>query len=193
MRRPPLTICLLVGAAMGALSPVARRADADPLAALTQPVAGARMVRSVFFVSKSENRNEVHYGIDLDASCAPVGAAPVFAYWQMREHGPLATEPLLSREIPAYGLASQRVLERHASGGRVVLTLNALPHRAIAIDTASEGGSCTATAVATIDGAPAALTNVFVQLRWPFGVDYLLVSGRATADGHVVRERLPAR
>ena len=40
-----------------------------------------------------------------------------------------------------------------------------------------------------IDGTAASLTSVFVQLRWPFGVDYLLLSGRA-ADGRELRERL---
>jgi hypothetical protein len=28
------------------------------------------------------------------------------------------------------------------------------------------------------------------QLRWPFGVDSLTLSGRALADGHAVRERI---
>jgi hypothetical protein len=41
-----------------------------------------------------------------------------------------------------------------------------------------------------IGGTAAALTSVFVQLRWPFGVDYLELSGRAITDGRVVRERL---
>jgi hypothetical protein len=72
----------------------------------------------------------------------------------------------------------------------VVFRLNALPRRAIAIDTAPEGRGCVATARAMIGGTAAALTSVFVQLRWPFGVDYLELSGRAITDGRVVRERL---
>jgi hypothetical protein len=52
------------------------------------------------------------------------------------------------------------------------------------------GGACTATARVMIDQTPAALTDVFVQLRWPFGVDYLLLQGRASADGRPLRERL---
>ena len=34
------------------------------------------------------------------------------------------------------------------------------------------------------------LTSVFAQLRWPFGVSFLLLSGRAQTDGHALRERV---
>jgi len=147
-------------------------------------------VSSAFFVAKSENRNQVHYGVHLDATCAPSGGAPVFAYWRMLEHGPAATEPLLSREQPAYGIAEQRVGERRADGGRLVVRLRALPDRIIEIVTGPREGGCEATASTVIDGAPATLSSVFAQLRWPFGVDYLMLSGRSLADGRVLRERL---
>ena len=72
--------------------------------------------------------------------------------------------------------------------------LNALPRRAIAIlDAAPSGHGCTATASAMIGGTAAALTSVFVQLRWPGRVDYLVLSGRAGPDGRLVRERLAGR
>jgi hypothetical protein len=147
-------------------------------------------VASVFFVAKSENRNQVHYGVRLDPTCAPAGAAPVFVYWRMLEHGPAATEPLLSREMPAYGLADQHVVERRADGGRVVVRLRALPDRLIEITTVAREGQCDVSATTPIDGTPAALASVFVQLRWPFGVDHLLLSGRSLSDGHPLRERL---
>ena len=180
MRRPPLVSCLLVLVSFAVVAHIARPAGAEL----------GRSVRSVFFVAKSENRNQVHYGVALDGSCTPVGAAPVFAYWRMRERGPLATEPLLSREVPAYGVAEPQQVERGEMGGRVIFRLNALPRRAIAIDAAADGPACIATARAVIGGTAAALTSVFVQLRWPFGVDYLELSGRAIQDGRVVRERL---
>jgi hypothetical protein len=56
--------------------------------------------------------------------------------------------------------------------------------------TASRDGVCVATATTTIAGQPASLSSVFAQLKWPFGVDYLLLTGRALSDGHSVRERL---
>jgi hypothetical protein len=180
MRRPPLVTSLLVLLSFALVSPIVRPAGPEQ----------GRGVRSVFFVAKSENRNQVHYGIALDASCAPAGPAPVFAYWRMRERGPLATEPLLSLEVPAYGVAEPQRVERGEGGGRVVFRLNALPKRAIAIDAASDGAACIATARAMIGGTAAALTSVFVQLRWPFGVDYLELAGRTIPDGRIVRERL---
>ena|SRR5579859_5096822 len=180
MRRPPLVSSLLILVSFVVVAPIARPAGPEQ----------GRSVRSVFFVSKSENRNQVHYGVTLDGSCAPAGSAPVFAYWRMRERGPLATEPLLSHEVAAYGVAEPQQVERGEGGGRVVFRLNAIPRRAIAIDAAPDGQGCVATARVMIGGTAAALTSVFVQLRWPFGVDYLELSGRALPDGRVVRERL---
>lgn len=160
-----------------------------PLARGAAPGIETRTVDSVFFVAKSENKNQVHYGIRLDEACMPIGANPVFAYWRMFEHGPLATEPLLARELPAYGVGSQR-LERSGAGARVVLTLNALPKRPIVIESTVGAATCTARATIPIGGVPASLGRVFVQLRWPFGVDHLMLEGRASGDGRVVRERV---
>jgi len=147
-------------------------------------------VPSVFFVAKSENRNQVHYGVHLDASCAPVGDAPVYAYWRVFERGPAATEPLLPREIRAYGFAGERVIARDGQGGTVVVTLAALPARPIVVETRASGGACVATATMAIGGVAAVLGSVFLQLRWPFGVDSLTLTGRSQADGRVVRERV---
>jgi hypothetical protein len=159
------------------------------IAAMARGDGAGHDVASVFHVSKSENKNQVHYGIHLDGECAPVGPEPVFAYWRMVEHGPTATEPLLSREVRAYGFASQRVLERGPTGGRVVLTLHALPGRPIVVSSyPAADGSCAAVAVTTIDRAPATLSSVFVQLRWPFGVSYLRIAGHAVVDGRPLEE-----
>jgi hypothetical protein len=147
-------------------------------------------VASVFFVAKSENRNQVHYGVHLDEACAPVGRAPVFAYWRMLEHGPLATEALLPLEAPAYGVAEQRVLAHGPTGGQVAVSLRALPARTIVITTRSQGDSCVAGATTTIGGTPAALASVYAQLSWPFGVAYLTLAGRELSDGREVREQV---
>jgi hypothetical protein len=177
--RPAPLSCLVVLAGVGLGIPIAygRGVGSD-----------AHSVGSVFFVAKSENNNQVHYGIRLDETCAPSGDAPVFAYWRMLERGPLATEPLLAREIPAYGFAAQHTASRDATGGHVVVTLNALPKRPIAIDSTTNGATCTAAARAMIAGVPALLTSVFVQLRWPFGIEYIRLSG--SAGGLVVHERV---
>jgi hypothetical protein len=180
LRRPPLSSFVSAFGAALLVAPIAHGSG----------VTGAtRVVQSVFFIAKSENKNQVHYGIRLDEQCAPVGETPVFAYWRMLEHGPLATEPLLPRELRAYGLARQSA-ERGPLGGRVSVTLNAMPKRAIVIESAPGEGTCTAVAKAVINGIPATLTSVFVQLRWPFGVDHLEIAGHAITDGRFVRERV---
>jgi hypothetical protein len=180
MRGPSLSAALLVVVAAGLVALGGRVARGEP----------GHDVATVFHVAKSENRNQVHYGVHLDAACSPVGAAPVFAYWRMLERGPLATEPLLSREVGAYGVAEPQVVERGADGGRVTLRLRALPSRPITIETRARDGVCEATATMAIGGAAASLRSVYAQLRWPFGVDHLVLSGRSLANGKAVEERV---
>ena len=103
----------------------------------------ARDVASVFYVAKSENRNQVHYGVHLDASCSPVGTAPVFPYWRMLEHGPLAAEPLLQREVDAYGVAEQHVTERGHGGRRGCRSAcTPCPSDRSVLETGRKGDSC---------------------------------------------------
>ena len=179
---------MLRGSTLSVAGPVVLAAAL--LGVLAHAGPGMRDVPSVFHVAKSENRNQVHYGVHLDAACAPSGAMPAFAYWRMFEHGPLATEPLLDREVGAYGFADQRVTERGPDGGRIALRLRALPSRPIMVWTGHRDDSCEATATTWIGGAPAVLESVFVQLRWPFGVARLVLSGRRLADGRPLQETL---
>jgi len=144
----------------------------------------------VFSIAKSENRNQVQYGIRVDARCAPAGPAPVSAYWRMLEKGPAQTAPLLAREVSAYGLARQEVLASDANGGRLAAVLRALPHRPLDIVTSrGPDGTCRALATTSIAGAPAHLFNVYVRLKWD-GVDYLLLQGWSIDGTRVVREKI---
>lgn len=139
---------------------------------------------SVLFVSKSENKNQVHYGVHLDDHCAFSSGTPVFAYWRMLERGPNATEPLLPREQRGYGIAKQEV-----AGDTVRVTLRALPTRPITIHVSrAPDGTCTASAQTVIAGVLAKLFNVHIALGF-LRVDHLLLTGWA-ATGQVVRERL---
>jgi hypothetical protein len=147
-------------------------------------------VTTVFVIAKSENRNQVAYAILLDAQCAPRGNAPVLAYWQNHERGLPATEPLAAHEHGAYGLASQSVTARGANGGSVRVALRALPSRTITIETSKQGERCVASATLAIGGTPARLTSVYAQLKWPFGVEYLMLNGTAIAGGQAVREKI---
>ncbi len=181
VRHLPLSCVALVTAALAVGASLPRLAHGQ---------SRTRDLTSVFFVAKSENRNQVHYGVHLDEACAPAGRAPVFAYWRMLEHGPLATEPLLAHEVAAYGVAGERVLERGATGGQVSVTLHALSARPIVVASRPQGDTCWAAATTAIAGTPAELTSVYAQLGWPFGVAYLIVSGRRLTDGREVRERV---
>jgi len=147
-------------------------------------------VPSLFFVAKSENRNQVHYALRLDERCAPLGASPVQPYWRMLEQGARLVEPLLGREQPAYGIREQTVLERGDRGGVVRVVLRALPTRPVLVTSFARGAGCAATASLVIDGTPATLGSIYVQLGWLFGVDRLVVQGRALSDGRPVSETL---
>jgi hypothetical protein len=149
----------------------------------------------LFSITKSENRNYVQFAIRMDTRCAPEGDAPVHAWWRMQEHGPDAVEPVLEREEPAYGIASQAVIDRHEGGGAARITLRALPRQTIAVETYRGREGCEARARLAIDGVDARLFNVHAVLAWPFGVSRLIVTGWATGEGRrgqVVRdERRP--
>jgi hypothetical protein len=147
----------------------------------------------LFSISKSENKNRVEYALRVDEHCTPVGQTPIFAYWRMLENDPVRTEPLLAREVPAYGLMGQHVTARGAGGGQVRATLRALPSREILVDASRDTGSgqCRTWSTISIRGAPAHLYNVYVRLTWPFAtVDYLLLQGWSLDGTHVVTEKI---
>ena len=143
-------------------------------------------IASTFFISKSQNRNQVHYAVKVDEACRPVPAAPVRPYWRMLEKGPQVTEPLLDREQPAYGIAQQWV-----DGAAVRSVLRALPARPVVVHTwQGPDGACVSAAFTTIAGASARLFNIHVAYSWlGTGVDYVLLTGWRD-DGTLVRERV---
>lgn len=140
---------------------------------------------SVMVVGKSSNRNEVHYALTVDESCAPVGTSPVRPYWLMLERGPSVTEPLQPREDRVLGVERQEVW---ASG--VQFEVNGLPSRAFIVHTASEGGGrCSSWVETTIAGSRVRLGGVFVQQKLFGMVDYVKLEG-TREDGVVVSERV---
>jgi hypothetical protein len=178
VRSIPLLVAL-VSCASYALYAVAARAGS--------PVPAGSSI-AVFSIAKSENKNQVQYVIRVDDHCAPVGPAPVSAYWRMLEKGPAETAPILAREVRAYGLASQAVVAKDASGGQTRVVLTALPGRPLTIATSrASDGTCRALTTATVAGAPAHLFNVYVHLKWD-GVDYLLLQGWSMDGSRVLRE-----
>jgi hypothetical protein len=144
-------------------------------------------ISSVFFIAKSQNRNQVHYGVKLDAECNPVGAQPVFGYWLMLESRG-QTEPLLSMEGPAYGLDEVQEIQRGVDSTAIRVKLRAFPDRPLSIVVGRAAGRCHAFATTPIAGVPAKLHSIYVRLKWPFGIDSVLVRGSSSADGRRVEE-----
>lgn len=172
-----LALVVVVLARAGAASADSRSATGSAVAAFT--------------IAKSENKNQVQYAVRVDDHCVPAGGEPAFAYWLMLEQGPARTEALLPQEGEAYGIASQVVTERARDGGEVRLFLRAVPSRAIVVDTSrAPGGACRAVATTVIAGAPAHLFNVYARLKWPFGVDYLLLQGWSIDGRRLLKEKL---
>ena len=149
----------------------------------------ANDARSVMHIEKSENRNQVHYGLHLSPGCAPASDTPVYVYWRQRERGPDVVLPLLSIERPAYGISAQRVLARTAMAGRVSLRLRALPHRELTIDSwRDQSGVCRTRVTLRIANQAAILDSVFAQIGF-LRVDYVLIAGTTPAGTHV-KERI---
>jgi hypothetical protein len=147
-------------------------------------------IASAFFIAKSENRNQVHYGVRVDRDCRPIGEQPVFAYWRMLEHGG-EVEPLLDHEVPAYGVLEQRQVQPlEPLGAAIAITLRALPRRVVTVNVRRGAGRCEAEATTVIAGTAARLRFIYARLAWPFGIDYLLLRGRRLDDGRVIEETL---
>lgn len=153
----------------------------------TTPSAAASGRRDPVFlvVSKSENKNQVHYGIRVDAECRPSGTLPAFAFWRMFERGGEVVEGLLAREQGVYGISTQS----KRTDTEVALRVSALPKRPLVVrPEKTAGGECRAGAFTTIAGVEGArLDRVHVELAWPFGVRHLVLLGRAP-DGRALRE-----
>ena len=147
-------------------------------------------VSSVFHIEKSENKNQVHYAVQVDAQCHPVGKKPVYGYWRDIEVGPRAVSQLLKHEQPAYGLTDPRSVRRDQNGGEIRIGLRGFPDRALTITTFLEGGKCRARALTKIRKQPAVLTSIYVDLGFLFSVNYVIVRGVRVADGVAVEEKV---
>ena len=151
---------------------------------------GPHDVRSVFHVAKSENQNQVHYAIRLDASCRPVGKQPVFGYWRRLKRGARVDEPLVSPGTRVYGASDQQQVETFASGGRVRMFVKALQRVRIDIRVEKTPSGCKATPTTTLKGEVARLSHAYLQLgTFALRVKYVDVFGQRVSDGRKVTER----
>ena len=157
----------------------------------SEPRFGANDVETLFFISKSDDRNRVDYGMRLDSQCAPYGDEPVFPYW--RDFEP----PLPGRKRSlgffaklGYGISTQQV-RRTAAGGETTIKLRQV-ERVISITTSrAANGRCSALVRTTIASARSAeLVSIFVKLAGPLSVTYIDIKGNDLATGKPIEERL---
>jgi hypothetical protein len=162
-----------------------------PAAAHAEGRFGPYDVRTIFVIGKNTDRNEVQFGIRLDADCVPVGDEPVYPYWRQFEKGPDVTEDLNFLDKTGYGIKSQKVERPAPAGttGRVVLRLRAASDRTIAIDVRKEGKACVADALTFLSGTAARLQRIHVQLSGPLSVDYLELRGVRVDNKQPIVER----
>jgi Domain of unknown function (DUF4833) len=138
----------------------------------------------LFFINKSENKNQVHYAIILNDKCFPEGVAPIYPYWLMLERGPNITEGLLGREQGAYGIHSQKVISNS-----VELILNALPNKKIKVSSSLENGKCSLETITFINNKEAILKSVHVELGF-LRVKSITIHGLRLDNGSNIEEKI---
>ncbi|GAB1538721.1 hypothetical protein NUACC21_13850 [Scytonema sp. NUACC21] len=121
----------------------------------------ATRLNSIFFITKSDNGNQVHYGVQTNADCSLKSPKPAYPYWKL-ESGRL--EGLLTIEVPVFGIASQSV-----SGNEVIMEVNGFKRRGISKpimirSTRLGSQGCQISAFTRINGEAARLLQVHIDL-----------------------------
>ena len=165
-------------------------------AAAQDPQFGPYDVPTTFFISKSDDRNRVDYGIRLDARCAPAKDDAVFPYWRHFEPPNYGTQTHMpsSIEYVPYGISEQRSIRKTLTGGLHVLKLRQLDKSIIGILTKKEpSGKCSAQVRALIKGKESELVSIYVKLGKGGiipSVDWVEVKGKDLETGAEIVERM---
>lgn len=156
------------------------------------PAFGPNDVATAFFVSKSDDRNRVDYGVRLDADCAPSGEAPVFPYWREFENSPpVRTHSLGWIEYLGYGISEQRITRPEGGGAEIAIRLKAVARDLVIAIKKGADGKCQATVRCTLAGISGAqLSSAHIKLRRALSVEYIELFGREPATGASVVERI---
>lgn len=156
--------------------------------------ASAQRIDSMFFVTKKQNRNQVHYAAN-SINCRWIGTRPVHAYWRMLERGPdvrQELDPGREQDYFDYSVVSRddRVLS---------IKLGAFDHTPalagliIRIVLSGEGAACRSDQTIDVGGAKLTLSHMHV--------DYSLIPPRLNfvefhgtdATGRAVMKRVDTR
>lgn len=151
---------------------------------------GAYDVPTVFYIAKSENGVQVHYGLRLDAACRPVGKNPVFAYWSRprRTHREAARLDGIARRL--YGANEHQKVQAGSTGGHVQMYVRTLDKVVVDIDVSKTASGCVAVPTTKISGERAKLQSAYLKIgRLGLSVDYVDVIGNRLANGTRVVQR----
>ncbi len=152
-------------------------------------------VQTVFYISKSDDRNRVDYGIHLDDHCVPVKDDAVFPYWREFEGAPpVRLHTLGVFEYVPYGISEQRTIRKTPTGGYQMIKLRQFAQTPIGIITKKEAdGHCTSEARTLINGKESELDYVYVKLArggLTPSVDYIDIHGKDPDTGKEVVEHV---
>ena len=183
---PPVTVA---SSKMDEHSAAPNPANADPN---LRPPFGPFDVQTAFYISKSNDRDRVDYGMRLDAHCMPTGDGAVFPYWRELEHAPpVRSHPLSFLQYIGYGFSDQRLLAHGETGGQYRVQLKQVD-RPITIMTWLDGERhCSTRAYVRIkDVSNAKLDHIFLTVSGPMSVDYVDVYGTDARTGAPLVERM---
>lgn len=143
-----------------------------------RPQFGPFDVQTAFYISKSNDRDRVDYGIRLDARCTPVDDA-VFPYWrELEDAPPVRSHPLSGFQYLAYGVSEQRLVAHNENSAVYRVQLKQVDRPIDIVTSHDAARHCIATAYTRIQGVPnARLDHIFVQVAGRMSVDYVDVFG----------------
>ena len=153
--------------------------------------AGETTVRdtdSVIYLTKNTNRNQVHYGVNVDEHCRPLQQDPVYAYWRMLEKGPEETDKLMFWEQPGYGVRQPGAVTRDTDSGSLPLVIRGVPERSILLQTFTTPGGCGARALTDIAGQKAQLVRIDIEVSGWANVHRVELHGILAKSGEPVSE-----
>lgn len=159
--------------------------------AAMDPKFGPNDIETLFYISKSDDKNRVDYGLRLDANCQPVGDDPVFPYWREFENAPpVKTHSLKFFEYAGYGVVGLKVA-KNEGGADITLKLKPLSREIVISTGKGPDGKCRAvvrTTIADVQGAE--LKSAYLKLKFGWTVEYADVFGKHPVTGADLTERL---
>lgn len=155
---------------------------------------GSNDLPTTFYISKSDDKNRVDYGIRLDGRCAPIKDEAVWPYWRVFENAPpIRMQSLSTFDFIPYGISEQRSIRKTLNGGVHLMKLRQFDKTQIAIVTKKEAdGKCSSQVRAIINGKESELTYIYVKLArggLTPSVDYVDVHGKDLDTGAEITER----